>query len=598
MSTERQLHDELERLLPDVGEPDWGDVLDRAGARTASLRRRALAAATALCATGILAVATPLGSAIAHGVGDFSSWLTGQPGDPVSAEEQRAFDEANARSWLGFPAGTQLRRLATTEAAGTKVELLGFRSGETMCLRVVASGTARGSAQSCAPLRELRTGDAPAHVVLVDRGFGRGTKREWYGPHRVGSSLVQVTAGIAADDVRSVALTDEAGRHSVPVTSNSFLYVAHDPDVGQRVRAISAVTASGSVPVPFAPTPFGLGGGAPAAGTAPGPDKVERVVEGGSIGWLDRREPRGEPIDVVPEGRMRRHLVTNMVFGRVLAPPSEQMLRIAVTLNVGRQAVSQLEPSGVCTWLLTSGGGGGGGCSPRETLFATSPITLSTSLTSGSQAFLTANGLVSDDVARLAVFITGGEAYDLPFADNAYAARIARAKLPARIVAYGSDGAVIGFSTIEDFGGGGAGPARGEATSLLKAESPNGSTAELLVGPSTSGGECMYIKYKGKPATGTMTSCTEPDWRRYPVLLNTYGDPGEFVMGQVRPDLTRIEIGYADGTKTTVQPTRGYVLYEIPAEQIAKGKEALTATGFDGNGERVATWSFRPKKRP
>lgn len=596
MNVEQRLRKELDRITSETGEPDWTDVLRRAGAGSTNARRR-LVALAALGAAATLAVATPLGSALVHGFDDFSAWLTGAPGTPVSDEEQRAFDEANARSWLGFPNGTKLRRLATADAAGTKVELLGFRSAETLCLRIVASGDARGSTQSCAPLRELRAGGAPAHLVLVDHGFGRGTKHEWYGPHRVGSSLVQVTAGIAADGVRSVELTDEGGRHSVPVTSNAFLYVADEPEVGQRVHTISAETPAGPVPVPFAPAPFGSGGGAPASGGVPGPDKVERVVEGGSIGWLERREPRGEPIDVVPAGRMRRHLSTNVVFGRVLAPSSEGTLRIAVTLNVGRQAVSQLEPSGVCTWLLTSGGGAGGGCSRREKLFATSPITLSISLASGSQAFLTAAGLVSDDVARLIVFVTGGEEYDLPFVDNTYAARIARAKLPARIVAYDEDGKVIGLShPIRDFGGGGAGPARGRATSLLEAESPKGSTAELLVGPSTSGGECMYIRYRGKPATGTMISCTEPDWKRYPVLLNTYGSPGEFVMGQVRPDLVRVEIGYADGATTSVTPTRGYVLYEIPAEHIVKGKEAVTATGYDREGKRVATWSFRPPK--
>ena len=103
------------------------------------------------------------------------------------------------------------------------------------------------------------------------------------------------------------------------------------------------------------------------------------MVQGGSIGWLDRREPRGEPIDVIPS-RSRRHLTTNMIFGRVLAPSSERLLRIAVTLNKGKHGMEprQLEPSGLCTWLLTSGGGASGGCSKRETLFATSPITLST----------------------------------------------------------------------------------------------------------------------------------------------------------------------------------------------------------------------------
>ncbi|MHB1244136.1 MAG: hypothetical protein ACYC1P_12190, partial [Gaiellaceae bacterium] len=492
MNVEQRLREELDRVIPHTGDPDWTDVLRRAGGGAGSARRKVVALVAALGAAVTLAVATPLGSAVANGFDDFSAWLTGQPGTPVSDEEQQAFDEANARSWLGFPRGTMLRRLAAVQSGGTKVELLGFRSGETLCLRVVASGTARGSTQSCAPLRELRAEGAPVRVVLVDHGFGRGSRREWYGPHRVGSSLVQVTAGIAADGVGSVELTDEGGRRSVPVTSNAFLYVAAEPEVGQRVRAISAQTQAGPVSVPFAPAPFGLGGGAPASGAVPGPDKVERVVQGGSIGWLDRREPRGESIDVVP-ARSRRSMTRNMVFGRVLAPSADRPLRIAVTLNVGRREPRSREPSGVCTWLLTRGGAGGG-CSPRDSLFDASPITLSISLEGGSDAFMTAAGLVSDGVKRLVVFVTGSEAYELPFVDNAYAAVLARSKLPARIVAYDDDGKVIGLSEpIGDVGGGGAGPARGKATSLLKAESPTGSTAELLVGPSTSGGECMYI---------------------------------------------------------------------------------------------------------
>lgn len=589
------MREELDRIPVDVGEPDWADVLERAGRRS---RRRLVLLAGAVGAAALLAVATPLGRAVATGVGDFSAWLTGRPGEPVSAEEQRAFDEANARSWLGFPQGTELRRLGSAEAAGTKVELLGFRAGETLCLRVIARGEAGGSTQSCAPLRELRGGETPVRVILVDHGFGRGTKREWYGVDRIGAPLVQVTAGIAADGVESIELEDDAGTHVVPVTSNSFLYVAAEPDVGQRVRAIASIGPAGRTSVPFAPTPFRLAGGGTPGGnkTVPGPAKVESQVTGGEIGWLERREPRGEPIDVVP-ARGRRHITRNMVFGRVLAPSADRPLRVAVTLNVGRRTVSQLDPSGICTWLLSDGDGGGGGCSPRDALFDTSPITLSISQAGGSDGFLTAAGLVSDDVRRLVVFVTGGEEYGLPFADNAYAAVIARSKLPARIVAYDADGKVIGFShPIQDMDRGAAGPAPGRATRLLAVRSPLGSTAELLVGPSTSGGECMYIRYRGRPATGRMTSCAPPDWSRYPVLLNTYGDPGEFVMGQVRPDLVRVEIGFADGTTTTVVPTRGYVLYAVPAEHIAEGKEAVTATGYDREGNAVPTWSFRPKQ--
>lgn len=596
MNVEQRLREELDRVTTDVGAPDWGDVLDRASSRSPVAGPRLVLVAALLATTVVVAAATPLGAAIAGGVGDFSAWLTGQPGSPASEEEQAAFDEANARSWLGFPKGTQLRRLATAEAAGTTVELLGFRSGETMCLRIVATGAARGSTQSCAPLRELRSSGAPVRVILADHSFGRGSKRAWYGVYRVTAPLVQVTAGIAADGVESVTVQDESGRHTVRARSNAFLYVAAEPETAQRVRSVSARTASGSVAVPFAPAPFGLGGGAGTPSTAaPGPAKVDREVTTGRIGWLERREPRGEPLDVVP-ARTRRNMVRNMIFGRVLSPSTDLSLRVAVTLSADRGAPRL--PAGICTWLIVRGGASGG-CSRRDEIFSRGPLTLSISLAGGSEAFATAAGLVSDEVDRLVVFSAGGEEFEVPVADNVFAVALSRAKLPARLVAYDGTGAVIGLTDpIPDLAGPAPGPARGKATSLLKAESPLGSTAELLVGPSTTGGECMFIRYKGASATGTMTSCMDPDWSRYPVMLNTYGNPGEIVMGRVRPDLARVEIGYADGAKTSVTPLRGYVLYEIPAKQIERGKEAVTASGFDRQGKLVATWSFKPPREP
>jgi hypothetical protein len=596
MNVEQQFREELDRVTPNLGSPDWADVLGRASQYSATARRRTAAFAAAVVAAAVLAVATPLGSAIATGVGDFSAWLTGQPGEPVSEAEQQAFDEVNARSWLGFPKGTQLRRLATAEAAGAKVELLGFRSGETLCLRLVSSGDARGSTQSCAPLRELRSAGEPVRVILADHSFGRGTKRAWYGVFRYTSPLVQVTAGIAADGVESVTVEDESGRHTVRAVSNAFLYVAAKPDIGQRVRSISARTEAGSVAIPFAPAPFGTGGGAATPKTTvPGPAKVDREVTTGQIGWLERHEPRGEPLDVIP-ARTRRHILPNLIFGRVISPSNEGPLRVAVTLNADRGAPHV--PAGICTWLVMRGGAGGG-CSRRDQIFSRGPLTLSVSLAGGSDAFATAVGLASDDVDKLVVFSARGEEFAVPLVDNVFAVSLARAKLPARLVAYDDGGAVIGLTDpIGDLAGASVGPTAEKATSLLKVASPLGSTAELLVSPSTAGGECMFIRYKGKSATGTMSGCSSGAWRGEPLQLNTYGNPGEFVMGRVRPDLTRVQIGYADGAKTVVTPTRGYVLYEIPAEHIELGKEAVTATGFDQNGKRVATWSFRPPKGP
>src|SRR5207244_13046821 len=107
---------------------DWNDVLLRRPARR-TRGRALLVAAAIVAAIAVVALATPLGAAILDGVGGFSAWITGQPGTPVSKPEQRAFDRANRRSWLGFPAGTKLRRLITVShlSRGRTVELLGFR---------------------------------------------------------------------------------------------------------------------------------------------------------------------------------------------------------------------------------------------------------------------------------------------------------------------------------------------------------------------------------------------------------------------------------------------------------------------------------------
>ena len=144
-------------------------------------------------------------------------------------------------------------------ADGSKVELLGFRAGSTLCLRIVVTGKTTASTRSCAPLADLRQAGSPVRVIVVDRGFGTGRSTPGTGLH-LHSPALQVTAGIVADGVKKVVVRDRSGRHVLPVTANSFLYVASTPDVGQRLISISAQTQAGLVSVPFAPAPFGFGG--------------------------------------------------------------------------------------------------------------------------------------------------------------------------------------------------------------------------------------------------------------------------------------------------------------------------------------------------
>jgi hypothetical protein len=591
---DERLREELDRFVPATLGPDWEGVLRLAGRR----RRRAAVASAAFVAAlaGILG-ATPLGSGIVHSLGGFSTWLTGQPGSPVSPKEQQAFDEANARSWLGFPAGTQLRRLAdvTDPATGTTIDLLGFRTKSTLCLRVSLLGKVHGGTLSCAPLADLRAAGAPVRVVLVDHGFGHGTKTAWYGLDRLTAPAYQVTAGIAADGVRRVVLDDASGRHVVRAASNAFLYVATKPDIGQRVRRIWAETDTNRIRVPFAPAPFGMGGYVVRHPPAPGPTKVDRKVSGGTIGWLDRREPRGQPLDVLP--RRGRGLVTrHVVFGRVIAPDPSRPLRVVVTLSHSRHGHL---PKGLCTWVIGRGGGAGGGCAVRADMFSRGPLVTGLGMGGGSSEFETMIGLASDDVARIVAFVGDGQTMPVSLTDNVYVVDIARSRLPAKLVAYDADGRVIGFTpTMGDFSGGGPGPARGRARLLLRGVSPAGTTAALFVGRSTAGGRCMFLRWRrSKHVGGTTESCGAARWRGSPLQLTTMNDPPDFLAGGVRPDVAAVLVRFADGTRATVAPTDGFVLYMVPRRHLASGHQVVGVTGRSSTGATVGTQSFVPPQR-
>jgi hypothetical protein len=587
---------ELEKIVPVDSRHDWTEIATAAGLKRERARRRwAIAAAVSLAVAAVLAVSTPLGSALVRSFDDFSAWLSGEPGTPASEADQREFDEANARSWLRFPEGTRLRELATAEAGELQIKLFGFRSGaSSLCLRLRVTGETPSTLMSCAPLDELRRAGGPVRPVIIDHGVGKGDKVEWYGIDRIHSTDVQITAGIAADGVQAVVLEDESGRHEVPVSSNAFLYVAEAPDVGQRVRRMWADNGDRLTPIPFAPAPFGIGGIGASARPAPKAPAIERTVTGGRIEWLEKREPRGESLDVLPPnfdafgGRgLRGH--PDVLFGRVLTPDPDRPVRLVVTLNSSRPGGPA---RGLCTWLVTRGGGGGG-CAPYPGLFERGPVSYSFS-GAGSRAFVTVNGMVSDDVATLEVLFADGQRSEISLRDNAFIVDLPRANLPALLVALDEDGRVIHVAReLADFGDRGPGPARGRAESLLRVTGPDGATAELFVGPSTDGGECVYVKeYVDETHGGVGTHCRSRAWTGPPVQLGTSWSPPRFVSGRIHPDVERVRIRFADGSAATLTPTRGYILWAVP-----KGQAPLNAEGLDADGKVIARQRLAPAER-
>jgi hypothetical protein len=580
----------LEQLFPVSGEPDWDEVISAARRHRAGSRRQ-LALAVAVAALVAITIVTPLGAEIARGLGGFSNWISGEPGQPAPRSEQQRFARENGRSWLGFPRGTQLRRLIATRSGDATVTLDGFRTGTSaFCLRLSVKGKTPVGTLECAPLADLRRQDAPARVLIADRPVGRGTKNAWYGLDRIHSAHLQITAGIATDAVRAIVLVDEHGRHIVPVHSNAFLYIATDPEVGQRVRTVAAQTKNGFVPIPFVPTPFGFGGIQPAHG-APTVNVTAPALNG-HVSWLEKHEPRGEPLSVLPP-RLRRYRGgphSKIIYGRVLTPDPSQPLRIIVTLNASRHGG---RPAGICTAIVTKASAGSG-CALYPQTFAKTPFNVSWS-GAGSGQFNEVAGVASDAVTKISALLANGQTLPAALHDNVFTVAVPVTHLPARLVAYDRNGTVIGASeTIGGFGRG-ANAAPGKAVQILAAKA-GVAHAELFVGPATGGGECSYIKTHFSVHAGGMTvSCRPAAWQGNPVQVSLMS---EFLAGRVRADVKTIRLDYTHGATTIVHPTRGYVLVAIPAQHRARAGRLVRVVGITSAGRTIALQNIPapPKK--
>jgi hypothetical protein len=582
---ETQVRSQLDRLvpMPDGSDASWADAVRRGerGSRDRARRGLQLAAALAGAAALVLAL-TPLGGAIGRGIGDFSAWLSGQPGEPASQSEQAEFEQANKRAWGGFPEGTHLRRLITARAGGGTFELFGFRSGDSLCLRLTVTGIATKKSgplpTSCAPLDELRAARAPVLVVGTDYGVGSQAVEptsEGYIPPQV-----SVTLGIVADGVERVELVSNHGRAGAIIEDNAFLSLVDRPPLGLRTREAVVTTSDGqSLGVLIAESPFGDFWPAARPGVAPGPTAVERKVEGGTIGWIARRELRGQSLEEA--GLTGRLGGRKADFVRVVKPDPAGYLRVTV-------GVRGTDPdAAICSYLVQINGAGGGCFAPRDA-FERKPFTVGTSVEYGGDQYALVSGLATDDVARMELYLATGERRAVPLNDNAYVASVPRTMYPARLVAYDEAGRVIGIEAMshDPLTWTGPRPVEGEQRVVLTVTGPNGTQGRLLVGPSTDGGRCWKVTFDG----GGGGSGCPPKTARMPVLALAVQDGGRdnFVTGEVAAGVTRIELRFASGRTADVKPVETFVLFPIPS-----GEEVASATGYDAAGRELGRVRLR-----
>jgi hypothetical protein len=187
---------------------------------------------------------------------------------------------------------------------------------------------------------------------------------------------------------------------------------------------------------------------------------------------------------------------------------------------------------------------------------------------------------------RLRALLANGQWLNVPLKDNAYAVELPLAHLPARLVGYDQHGRGVGSSDkIDGFGNSGPTQAPGKAKQLLAVKGPHGAHSELLVGPATGGGQCMYVKhYFSKHVAGAMEGCHAARWHGSPLQLETSSTPAIFIDGRVRADVTNVRVVFVDGTSQTIHPTQGYVLATVEAahQTIANRPTRFVALGKAG----------------
>jgi hypothetical protein len=425
--TDVQLMTALTRLAPQVDDtPDWEDAALRAGPDHHVRWKVAVVAVAMLLTAGVVAGA--LAEGLLNGTLDrLSAWVGDQPGEPAP-EQQAAFDEENAASYAHFPNGTRVGRLLSFEQDGQTHQLLGFRDGANLCLRFVPA--VWSAAPECVPQDMVTRLSTPVATVGADVRA----------PQEDGSSRT-IVYGLAADNVEAVQVVDGDRLLGVADVRNNAFYASlpdqprpphadprDDPPVVLRAR-----TAGGVVKIPVH-TRLGLISETLREQDLPGPDRVERALDEGSIGWLERAESRGEPFSWPYEFPDR------VLFSRTLAPDPSSSFRLAVAY--GQDPDWRENGRWFCTawlWPTVPGSKNDRGCARADAI--RSGLTyLGTSPNAGG--FPHYVGLASDAVGRIEIFYEDGSTQAIPLSDNAFSFYVA-ADQHSKLVAYDREGQVV-----------------------------------------------------------------------------------------------------------------------------------------------------------
>jgi hypothetical protein len=542
--------DQLDAYTPQPqGLPDWPDVVARA--KRARVRGLVVVLAAALTLFGSAA-------AVTAALGGFDRWLSGEPGEPAPSAEQRAFEAANGRSWASFPQNTRLRELIRTKVDGKTYVLFGFRSGQTLCLKVKAVSLGHSSGAACTPSSTVAHATAPVVVVNQDSGFA----------DRHAHESAQFSFGIVADGVSRVDVLGTDGSHRAAVGGNAYLFVENEPNTGNRVLAVSAMASSGRQTTIRFETTYGLLGESAGASRPPrGPTRREARIVDPTIGWYERGERRGRT------GRQLKSTLGISPSGSYVKP--DPLSDVVVGLD-----------GNICLVIIAEGSEGEG-CNARASFFALGPLNVMTSGGGGTQTMVVA-GAAADGVSKLTVFGSDGQNLSVPLRDNLFAARVALSQFPIRLVGYDKRGLIVAIRTFKAGLTGDVLPSAAWKLSRqnIRVRGPEGATATLHITRGTDKARCWIADFStGQSRRGCKPTYPTGPWVYADLVQQTGRDL--FVVGDVRPPVKTVKLRFADGRTLTRRPVADLFLFAIPRRYLLSDRQLAFVRGYDAHGRVI-----------
>jgi hypothetical protein len=531
--------------------PNWQDVLRRAHARHTRRLLVAVAAAVAVLATA---------AGVTAALGGFHAWLSGSPGKPAPKAEQERFERANEQSIAAFPKGTKLRELIRTRVDGKLYVLLGFRSGDSLCLRLRAVSLGHSLDPQCAPASRLRHATAPILPVVGVSGFS----------DKYNHPSAAVSYGIAADGVSRVVVHAIDGDHRAVLGGNAYLWVQNEPNSGQHALSVTATRSSGArITLPIQPVGM-FATERPVPRRPRGPTTVQRRILHPTIAWYLRGEKRGVGLNEV------RRVVT---YGNGTLDDSTRLVKPDPESNVLVGLAGEW-----CLVLVTNPGGPGTGCDSPKGFWSRGPLNVMGS--SEGNRFVRFSGAAADGVRRIVVFLADGQRQEASLRDNLFTVLLDSAEFPARLVAYDAAGRIVGIDTPPWFMPKPVPKAATRLHRVLRVRGAHGTVAVLRVGRRVHGYRCWRVDFSTGQSPGACSPAEFSAASIWPDLVQP-ARPDLFVIGHTIGPIARVQLEFPNGDVRKTRPVAGLFVVAVPRSHLTRKRQTAFVVGYTSEGRVV-----------